>query len=70
MRDYDYGEGLSEDEIYMSLTVAEEDPFFFEDAVKERKWRHAMDEEIMSIKKNKTWTLVDLPTDAKKIGVK
>ena len=35
MRDYDHGEGLSEDEAYMALTAAEEDPVFFEDAMKE-----------------------------------
>ena len=29
-----------------------------------------MDNEIMSIEKNKTWTLTVLPNDAKKIGVK
>lgn len=42
----------------------------FEEAVKSIKWRQAMDSEIMSIKKNGTWMLTDLPAGAKRIGVK
>lgn len=33
-------------------------------------WRDACEEEITSIKKNKTWTLVDLPYGCKAIGLK
>ena len=32
-------------------------------------WRNACEEEITSIKKNKTWTLVDLPEGSKAIGL-
>ena len=52
------------------ITTVEEDPFIFEEAMKEEKWRQTMDNEIISIEKNKTWTLTVLPNDAKKIGVK
>ena len=72
MGDYISGEGLSDGEeaAYVIQDVAIEDPILFEDAVKEEKWRMAMDSEISSIEKNKTWELVDLPPKAKTIGVK
>lgn len=38
--------------------------------MKSTNWRLAMDSEIESIKKNKTWTLTKLPAEAKRIGVK
>jgi hypothetical protein len=38
--------------------------------MKSTNWRLAMDSEIESIKKNKTWTLIELPAEAKRIGVK
>ena len=37
-----------------------DDPIHFEDAIKDRKWIEAMDNEINAIEKNKTWELVDL----------
>ncbi|GMI66347.1 hypothetical protein HRI_000304000 [Hibiscus trionum] len=46
------------------------DPTVFEDAVKDSKWRKAMDDEIVSIEKNNTWELTDLPEGQKTIGVK
>lgn len=69
---YDYvsGEGLSEDEAHMAQVMATEDPCHFEEAMRNVKWRQAMDSEINSIEKNKTWTLTELPAGAKKIGVK
>ena len=44
-----------------------DDPIHFEDAIKDRKWIEAMDDEINSIEKNKTWELVDLPKDKEEI---
>ena len=38
--------------------------------MKSANWRLAMDNEIKSIEKNKTWTLTELPLGTKKIGVK
>lgn len=46
------------------------DPTVFEVAVKEPKWRKAMDAEITSIERNDTWELCDLPKGQKTIGVK
>ncbi|KAB2626152.1 hypothetical protein D8674_017812 [Pyrus ussuriensis x Pyrus communis] len=69
LSDYVTGEGLSDDEAHMVQVVPTEDPIRFEEAVKEEKWRQAMDSEISSIEKNKTWSLSELPTGAKRIGV-
>nr|GEV92867.1 retrovirus-related Pol polyprotein from transposon TNT 1-94 [Tanacetum cinerariifolium] len=44
--------------------------FFFEEAMKSKKWRQAMEEEIKSIEKNDTWELTTLPKGQKDIGVK
>lgn len=42
----------------------------FEEAVKHDNWRIAMDMEMKAIERNNTWELTDLPSGAKKIGVK
>eukprot|EP00253_Pinus_taeda_P031357 PITA_31357 len=47
-----------------------DDPIHFEDAIKEKKWIEAMDEEMNAIKRNKTWDLVELPKGKEVIGVK
>ena len=71
MRDYDCGEGVSEEEEISTLAMfASADPIAFEEAVKSAKWRNAMDLEIQSIEKNETWELTDLPVGGKMIGVK
>ena len=46
------------------------DPTIFEAAIKEPKWRKAMDAEITAIERNDTWELCDLPKGQKTIGVK
>lgn len=46
------------------------DPTTYEEAFKEEVWRFAMDEEIASIKKNRTWDLVEQPTGRKILGLK
>jgi hypothetical protein len=45
-------------------------PTSFKEAAKEPHWVQAMNQEIDSIEKNKTWDLVDLPSHKKSIGVK
>eukprot|EP00253_Pinus_taeda_P021556 PITA_21556 len=47
-----------------------EDPIHFEDAIKDKKWIEAIDEEINAIERNKTWDLVELPKGKEVIGVK
>jgi hypothetical protein len=71
MRDYVFGEGLSEEETELNMAlVTFVDPLSYEEAMKSYKWREAMDAEIQSIQKNKTWSLTKLPAGGKKIGVK
>jgi hypothetical protein len=45
-------------------------PTSFEEAEKKEEWVQAMNDEIEAIERNKTWDLVDLPTDKTRIGVK
>eukprot|EP00253_Pinus_taeda_P024114 PITA_24114 len=47
-----------------------DDPIHFEEAIKDRKWIEAMDEEINAIERNKKWDLVELPKGKEVIGVK
>ncbi|MCI58588.1 hypothetical protein A2U01_0079843, partial [Trifolium medium] len=49
---------------------SKDDPVNYNEAVKSKMWRIAMDQEIESIEKNDTWELVTLPKEARKIGVK
>ena len=59
-------------EIYQNCDVAyiAYEPQKYEEAVKDRVWRKAMDEEINMIEKNKTWQLVDKPKEKQVIGLK
>ncbi|KAJ0795409.1 putative RNA-directed DNA polymerase [Helianthus annuus] len=52
------------------VLYADADPTNYSEAVKEVKWREAMDREIESIKKNETWDLVEPPLNQNPIGVK
>ena len=67
MQDYADGEGLSKDEAYVAQ-VTTKYLFYFEEDVKKEKWVQTMNSKITSIEKNKT--LIELPTEAKMIGVK
>ena len=71
MTDYVSGDELSyEDTIAHFALFAGSDPMLFTEAVKEEKWKRAMDAEIQAIEKNETWELTDLPEGQKTIGVK
>jgi len=71
LRDYETGEGLSEDDSASQLAMfAAADPIHFDDAVKSEKWRTTMDVEMEAIKRNGTWELMELPARGKKVGVK
>ncbi|GAA0145518.1 transmembrane signal receptor [Lithospermum erythrorhizon] len=47
-----------------------DDPVMYKEVAKHEKWRTAIQNEINSIEKNNTWTLIELPKDGKTIGVK
>lgn len=71
MKDYESGQGLSEEEDFANLALfIDSDPIFYEDAVKNEKWRAAMNLEIEAIERNDTWELTELPTGSKVIGMK
>ncbi|GKB08670.1 retrovirus-related pol polyprotein from transposon TNT 1-94 [Tanacetum coccineum] len=53
-----------------SPTPTQDSPLIFEEAMKSKKWRQAMGEEIKSIEKNDMWELTTLPKGQKAIGVK
>jgi len=69
MKDYERGEGLSDDNGLNVMMVTEDDPISFEEAIKSEKWRNAMMKEMESIEKNMAWELTDLPRGVKPIGV-
>ena len=61
MRDYETGQGLSDEESANMTHLAlftNKDPMTFKEAVKSKKWRQAMDPEIQAIERNDTWELV------------
>ncbi|KAE8689071.1 hypothetical protein F3Y22_tig00110944pilonHSYRG00042 [Hibiscus syriacus] len=62
-----------EDLVSFALTVSNDDPFTFHDAVTSQendKWMAAMVEEMESLNHNRTWELVPLPEGKKPIGCK
>lgn len=46
-----------------------DEPVSYSQAAQESNWRVAIQREMDSIKKNKTWLLIDLPTRHKLIGL-
>ena len=58
------------DGVTLFCLFADREPTGFEEAVREKKWRDAMDEEIKAVKKNDTWELATLPTGKNSTGVK
>ena len=46
------------------------EPMNFDEAMRDKRWRQAMEEEINAIKKNNTWELSTLPKGYEAIGVK
>jgi len=61
---------LAEAEGERLLLLMNEEPWDFKDAIEEKVWKEACEDEISSIIKNKTWELVDLPEGVKPIGLK
>ena len=57
-------------DVTLFCLFADYEPTRFEEAVRDKKWRNAMDEKIKVIEKNDTWEFAPLPTRKKIIGVK
>ena len=66
---YKVTENLNDD-LNLFCHFADWEPIGFEKAVKDEKWRIAMDEEIKAIEKNNTWELTTIPKEQKPIGEK
>eukprot|EP00253_Pinus_taeda_P029599 PITA_29599 len=62
-----YDEGMNS---LFALYCHVDDPFHFEDEIKDKKWIETMDGEMNAIERNKTWDLVELPKGKEVIGVK
>ena len=45
------------------------DPNSFEEASKSVEWQNAMKEEILSIERNQTWELTELPEEKQAVGL-
>jgi len=58
------------EDIYERCNIAMLEPANYEDAVKSKDWKVAMEEEIKMIKKNETWQLVNRPNNNNVLGVK
>lgn len=65
---YDETEEIKLDNELMLLSI--EEPTSYRQAVQETEWKKAMQTEIDSIERNKTWTLTELPPGHKAIGLK
>ena len=55
---------------YMAVITKIVEPRFFHEAVKDSNWKEAMIKEIDALKKNNTWSVVDLPSGKKVINSK
>ncbi|KAD6118920.1 hypothetical protein E3N88_10191 [Mikania micrantha] len=54
----------------VELMLLDEEPRSYSEAKEGKDWQDAMKAEIASIKRNKTWILIDLPKGVKPIGLK
>lgn len=57
------------DLLHLAL-LTETEPVIFNEEIKSEKWLAAMEEELSSIEKNKTWELCTLPQNKRPIDVK
>jgi hypothetical protein len=61
---------LTSDVEVEALLAVMEEPTYYQDVVGDSEWIAAIESEIQSINKNKTWELVTLPAGHKPIGLK
>ena len=45
-------------------------PQTYHEALRDKNWKNAMNEEIKALNKNQTWEIVDLPKGKKIVGCK
>ncbi|KAK9076083.1 hypothetical protein SSX86_004416 [Deinandra increscens subsp. villosa] len=72
----DQTQAMNENEVHElyvregELFLVDEEPLSYTEAAENESWMKAMHMELEAIKKNNTWTLVQLPTNQKAIGLK
>ncbi|RVW30677.1 Retrovirus-related Pol polyprotein from transposon RE1 [Vitis vinifera] len=59
--------GIFKPKVY-TVDLNVEEPNTFQEAISHPKWKEAMDEEFRALMKNKTWSLVSLPSNRTSIG--
>jgi Reverse transcriptase (RNA-dependent DNA polymerase) len=60
----------STNEVHLVCILEDAENISFEEAVRDKKWQTAMNEEIKAIDRNNTWELAELPKGSQPIGVK
>ena len=55
---------------FCSLLTSIPEPRFYHEAIKDPKWKDAMNAEIAALVSNNTWTLTPLPSNKRAIGCK
>ena len=60
----------SRDEVHLVRLLVDSENITFEEVMRDKKWKAAMDEEIKAIERNRTWDLVKLPDKCRLISVK
>ncbi|MCI30661.1 copia-type polyprotein, partial [Trifolium medium] len=59
-----------ESELVHFALLAGDEPINYIEALKDKKWKKAMEEELTVIERNQTWEIMELPSDKKAIEVK
>ena len=60
----------STNEVHLVCLLADVENISFEEAVRDKKWQTAMEEEIKAIHRNNSWEVIELPEGSQPIGVK
>lgn len=55
---------------FLAVVEQEKEPMTYSEAVKDHRWREAMQSEVRALENNQTWTMVPLPYGKKALGCK
>ena len=68
---YDETEEITNNDVNnLFCLFVDSEPLNFEEAMRDKRWRQAMEKEIKAIEKNNTWELSTLPMGHKAVGDK